>query len=51
MVVVSMLSRAEFGSNDHRENAPHFILRFGLKTLLKGAKILILKTMRLLINI
>ena len=25
MVVVSILPHAEFGSNDHREDAPHFI--------------------------
>ena len=25
MVVVSILPHAEFGSNDHREEAPHFI--------------------------
>ena len=24
MAVVSILSHAEFGSNDHREDAPHF---------------------------
>ena len=27
MVVVSILLRAEFGPNDHREDAPHFIRR------------------------
>ena len=27
MVIVSILPHAEFGPNDHREDAPHFITR------------------------
>ena len=27
MVVIPILPQAEFGPNDHREDAPHFILR------------------------
>ena len=28
MVIVSLLPRAEFGRNDHREDAPHFIILY-----------------------
>jgi len=32
MFVVSILPHAEFGSNDHREDAPHFIISVFLLT-------------------
>ena len=43
MVVVSTPPHAEFGPNDHREGAPHFIIMGGTLLLLgKDRKILIL---------
>ena len=29
MVIVSLLSHVDFGSNDHQDDAPHFTLKLG----------------------
>ena len=36
MVIIPILPQAEFGPNDHREDAPHFILRC-LKMILRNS--------------
>ena len=39
MVVVSMLPHAEFGSNYHRKDVPHFIIKFTVTEFVKKSMI------------
>ena len=50
MVVDSMLPHAEFGPNDHREDAPHFRISSGKLNLLKIWKKLFLTSQHILIQ-